>query len=1527
MRGAKKFFILLTIVAVVLGGLAIVAHAGTIIGQFEIDGNKIDESGAGQPYDWNSLPGAVIFTDPDPASGCPAGQDDQFSGGGSTEESPDTWIFSCGPSPSKDNFLEAGIGSRKIDGVTWLYLYFNRESESGSAVLNYEFNRSAETFTNSKGSVVPKRTAGDLLVNLSVDNGGANTTIDLYSWNGTHTAGNWSLISISPAPIRGTDWEVATDADSRGRFGFAELAINLPAFGVTPSCPGLGKAWVKSNSTHDFRHGVLKDRTVRKDVQLNNCAIKDWEFTVTPQGIAGTNVYAVYTAGNENRTLELTDPDGDGKYTGTDNQIPPGSVTFHFEVRNGTNVIYSTANGSESFVEGERKTNSGSLTYSISLTPEDAENFADSFAGKPQPHVLTAKVVNTANNQGLPFVPVNFANLGSCGSLSATSGTTNASGEVTTTLTSASPCSTSIRAWVNGTASGATAGFDSGEANDTASKKFVSYSLTMSPDAVNEVGKAHTFVVTLKKNIGDGNGDTPVSGASLSLKLDPASTDATISAVSNGTIGDPPTTATCTTDANGQCSVTINKPTPGAVALVAEYTATDSSQRQVKIDSRGNKQFLDFALSISNGGQTNVIGTDHTFTVTLTKDDGTNTTPLAGETVHLVLAPGTSDAHFKTINGDEASGTEADCLTKADGTCEVVITATTPGAVKLTASWSVELDSGTVTRTAEAAKLYVAFTLDVTPERAFNRVGEPHTFIVTLTQNDGSQTTRVAGETIHLSLNAGPTGAQFTNINGQPATGTEADCVTRSADDPATTDLNEIGTCALTFTAASAGTAVLTATWTKQIGGSSITLSDTGTKVFLAIDVTKASCPVATSPRGGIVDYTVSFSVGGAGLTNATFTDTLPVAVKFVSASTINGVTPQTPTVGGSGGTVRWSFPTIAEGNYTGTIRVTVASDAQLNTTVTNTATLDADEIDPESASHAITVTDGGRSASGRAYGLKADVLGSELIPPTPDSEDTNPGELLAVPDPFGNDTPLVRVLGVEESDNSTTDQAAYTSTATALGVDLNVPGVLHLKASSVVAKTASQASATGAGSTRGGSLIQDLWINDHRYGNVSEPTTVQVRDPLSGDVVAEVHLLETSRSGAAAGQAQPNADTEFASGMAVNGIHVTVHLLDLADVIVSHAETQAAFPSGLGCGAQIPAVSGSAFALGVNLKADSDDGIDLGNIKVAQVDLPITGGRDDATLADIDVPDVLTADVAEAHTIGEITDLDGDGVPVEADSRSRIAGLDLLAGTIKATVVEATSHSQVGPASTGSATIAHLEIGGTDVCEALGLTSVCTPEPNTVLLIPDGPVLVELNEQIPEPGGLTVNAVHIWILGKGNPFGLPVGAEIVIANAHSDAHPAGPTAVTDRQLTINVKALSAPSAKRLLQKVTPAQDFTLPQVVELPTEAPALSVQDIIRDPVSIVDELNTLSIAEEVLEDAEKLVQTLTDPEALLEALADPTTLLEGLEDPAAAIDALTDVVEALAGEPPAEQQPAMPAETETEQLEALLRRLAGL
>jgi hypothetical protein len=80
--------------------------------------------------------------------------------------------------------------------------------------------------------------------------------------------------------------------------------------------------------------------------------------------------------------------------------------------------------------------------------------------------------------------------------------------------------------------------------------------------------------------------------------------------------------------------------------------------------------------------------------------------------------------------------------------------------------------------------------------------------------------------------------------------------------------------------------------------------------------------------------------------------------------------------------------------------------------------------------------------------------------------------------------------------------------------------------------------------------------------------------------------------------------------------------------------------------------------------------------------------------------------------------------------------------------------------------TIAKVVLGGQDLCVLLGLTSTCTPPPNTKLLDLSKTLTIVLNEQLTSNGVTTVNAVHVYVLGAGNPLGLPIGSDLVISSS-----------------------------------------------------------------------------------------------------------------------------------------------------------------
>ena len=97
-------------------------------------------------------------------------------------------------------------------------------------------------------------------------------------------------------------------------------------------------------------------------------------------------------------------------------------------------------------------------------------------------------------------------------------------------------------------------------------KTFVKAKIEITPDATNEVGKPHTFTVTLQKDAGNGQGFVAAAGRARDVTL----TD------SNGATHSAPTgsctTAGANTNASGQCTITFTSNTAGKVTGHASST-------------------------------------------------------------------------------------------------------------------------------------------------------------------------------------------------------------------------------------------------------------------------------------------------------------------------------------------------------------------------------------------------------------------------------------------------------------------------------------------------------------------------------------------------------------------------------------------------------------------------------------------------------------------------------------------------------------------------------------------------------------------------------------------------------------------------------------------------------------------------------------------------------------------------------------------------------------------------------------------
>src|SRR2546428_3670529 len=163
---------------------------------------------------------------------------------------------------------------------------------------------------------------------------------------------------------------------------------------------------------------------------------------------------------------------------------------------------------------------------------------------------------------------------------------------------------------------------------------------------------------------------------------------------------------------------------------------------------------------------------------------------------------------------------------------------------------------------------------------------------------------------------------------------------------------------------------------------------------------------------------------------------------------------------------------------------------------------------------------------------------------------------------------------------------------------------------------------------------------------------------------------------------------------------------------------------------------------------------------------LPGSGGALEASLLDVSLPGLLTAEVAHASTVGQ-----GDRTRSEAS----VANVNLSVGgnSIAADFLMSRAMAVCGAAPTGSSEIANLVVNGQ--------TITVGTQPNQTIDLPNGRIVI--NEQTPSSSqngnnsnsSITVNALHVTI----NDLTGGVLADVIIASAHADIDCKGKPACT----------------------------------------------------------------------------------------------------------------------------------------------------
>ncbi|HEX5015240.1 MAG TPA: prealbumin-like fold domain-containing protein [Candidatus Limnocylindrales bacterium] len=321
-------------------------------------------------------------------------------------------------------------------------------------------------------------------------------------------------------------------------------------------------------------------------------------------------------------------------------------------------------------------------------------------------------------------------------------------------------------------------------------------------DGANRVGDTHTVTGHVNQVIG---------GVSQNA---PAGTTITFSIVSGpGTL----TPSSCTTiGTTGSCSVSLDSNDPGTTVVSASSTlSVAGTSFTVTTDGQGlntgnlTKIWVNARISI-DPDDVNRVGDFHTFQVTLEKNTGSGWVALDDEAVTVTL---TGDADNVTDNCANGTGDAGDTPAEAAGICNVKFNSDTPGTVVGSASSAVTISTAegnvsfTVSTgdanspTGSATKRFVDARISIDPD-AVNRVGDSHTFTVTVEANTGSGWAAVDVDAVTVNLAGDADNVVNTCTNGTGDVGdseaTGVCTVTFDSDTPGTVTGSASATVALT---------------------------------------------------------------------------------------------------------------------------------------------------------------------------------------------------------------------------------------------------------------------------------------------------------------------------------------------------------------------------------------------------------------------------------------------------------------------------------------------------------------------------------------------------------------------------------------------------------------------------------------------------------------------------------------------------------------------------------------------------------
>ncbi len=322
-------------------------------------------------------------------------------------------------------------------------------------------------------------------------------------------------------------------------------------------------------------------------------------------------------------------------------------------------------------------------------------------------------------------------------SMSTTCGSPSVNGNIATcdiTINSDHPATYTIDATAQVTMGGvqvtrSTTGNHGPGGTGSATKIYGQPTIAIAPDAVNEVGHAHTFTVTV----------TSLPGQTTVFNSITPSVSPTPDLGSTSTCAKPTINANVAT-----CTLTINSDTAGvftanasATLTVNGFQSTVSTNGQNGNSGPATKTYVDSSIGITPQTAVNEVGNQHVFTITVHGLPANGLTASFSNVVASV-SPTPDLQNASTCGSPVVSGNTA--------TCTLTIDSSTAGTFTVKASADVTMGGVTMHRatdgnagpggTGPAVKHYVDASVGIGPS-AFNPIGQAHVFTIVVTAYPG----------------------------------------------------------------------------------------------------------------------------------------------------------------------------------------------------------------------------------------------------------------------------------------------------------------------------------------------------------------------------------------------------------------------------------------------------------------------------------------------------------------------------------------------------------------------------------------------------------------------------------------------------------------------------------------------------------------------------------------------------------------------------------------------------------------------